>query len=365
MSEAIDDGSGSQGGEASGGGFVTPEQIIDDLWAPRATQVLVTAVELDLFSHLAAGARTAEAVATAAGAHPRGVRRLLDALIALGYLDPATPPDSAGEGTNTPITQPRYTLTPAARRFLVRDSPSYLGDLCHETRTLWSRWPRLTDVVRTGEPTARWEEEQDGKANFPALVSAWFPMSFGAARAAVAALPEPTRAGIRRILDVAAGSGAWSLAFALDQPEARVTTVDHAEVTEVTRAHAARFGVADRYEHRCGNLRDVEFGTGYDLVTLGYIVHTEGPRWGPRLLEKAYAALREGGTLLIGDWLPNEARTAPDLPLVFAATDLLLFSEHGDVFPLSTYRAWLTAAGFRTVETLDVLAASPLIVATK
>ncbi|MGD9482025.1 class I SAM-dependent methyltransferase [Streptomyces sp. TRM70308] len=345
---------GPRGGETvdEAGAFVTPEQIIDDLWAPRATQVLVTAVELDLFSHLAAGARTAEDVATAAAAHPRAVRRLLDALTALGYLDPAD------DG-------PGYALTPAARRYLVRDSPSYLGALCRETRTLWQQWPLLTDVARTGRPVARWEEERDGRENFPALVSAWFPMSFGAARAAVAALPEETRAGIRRILDVAAGSGAWSLAFALDQPEARVTTVDHAEVTEVTRAHAERFGVADRYEHRCGDLRETDFGTGYDLVTLGYIVHTEGPEWGPRLLHRAYTALREGGTLLIGDWLPNDERTAPDLPLLFAATDLLLFSADGDVFPLSTYRAWLTAAGFRTVETLDVLAASPLIVATK
>ncbi|MET8680170.1 class I SAM-dependent methyltransferase [Streptomyces sp. NPDC004647] len=330
--------------------FVTPEQIIDDLWAPRATQVLLTAVELGLFSHLATGARTAADIAEAAGAAPRGVLRVLDALVALGYLE-----KDGGE----------YELTAVSRRFLVRDSPSYLGDMCRETRLLWPSWSRLTDVVRTGEPTALWEEESAGREHFPQLVSAWFPMSFGAARAAVGALPERTRAGIRRVLDVAAGSGAWSLAFALELPEARVTTVDHPEVTAITRKFTERFGVADRYEHISGNLREVPFGDGYDLVTLGYIVHTEGPEWGRRLIEKAYAALRDGGTLLIGDMIPDDDRTGPDIPLVFAATDLLLFSRHGDVFTMRDYRAWLTDAGFRSVEAVDVLAPSPLLVATK
>ncbi|MBB1253327.1 methyltransferase [Streptomyces alkaliterrae] len=333
------------------GDFATPEQIIDDLWAPRATQVLLTAVELGLFSHLAAGARSAAQVAAAADCDPRATARVLDALTALGYLDP----DDGGG----------YELTAVSRRFLVQDSPSYLGDMCRETRLLWDSWSRLTEVVRSGEPVARWEEEADGRENFPQLVSAWFPMSFGAARAAVAALPESTLAGVDRVLDVAAGSGAWSLAFALARPEVRVTTVDHPEVTEVTRTFTRSFGVADRYEHLTGDIRRVPFGEDYDLVTLGYIVHTEGPEWGRHLIERAYAALRPGGTLLIGDMIPDDDRSGPDIPLVFAATDLLLFSRDGDVFTMSDYRRWLTDAGFREVTTYDVLAPSPLLVATK
>lgn len=337
--------------------FVTPEQIIGDLWAPRATQVLVTAVELAVFTRLAEGARTAADVAEAVGAPPRGIRHLLDALVALGYLDKD---DGEGDGE-----KPVYLLPPLSARFLVQGSPGYLGDMCRETRLLWPAWSQLTEVVRSGKPAALWEEDDAGRENFPQLVSAWFPLSFGAARAAVAALPEETRAGIRHVLDVAAGSGAWSLAFATELPDVRVTTVDHPEVHEITRDHARRFGVADRYEHRSGNLRDVPFGEGYDLVTLGYIVHTEGPEWGRRLIERAYDALRDGGTLLIGDMIPDDDRAAPDIPLVFAATDLLLFSQHGDVFTMRDYRTWLTDAGFRSVDSYDVLAPSPLLVATK
>jgi len=335
--------------------LATPEQIIDDLWAPRATQVLVTAIELDLFGCIAAGQHSVSGIATAAGADPRGVRHVLDALVALGYLDK----------TGAASSQPRYVLTQVSARFLVPGTDSYLGDMARETRLLWSSWARLTDVVRTGEPTAAWEQESVGREQFPQLVSAWFPMSFGAARAAVAALPPTTRESARRLLDVAAGSGAWSLAFALALPELRVTTVDYSEVCAITRSYAERFGVADRYDHVTGNLREVDFGTGYDIVVLGYIVHTEGPEWGRKLIERAYAALRPGGTLVIGDMVPNDERTDPIVPLVFGATDLLLYSTEGQVFTEREFREWLTGAGFTAVETLDILAPSPLIVATR
>lgn len=333
-----------------GTAFATPEQIIDDLWAPRATQVLVTAIELGLFGHIAAGHRTESELAQAAGASLRGVRHVTDALVALGYLD--------RDGTGV-------RLAPVSARYLVPGMDAYLGDMATETRMLWSSWPQLTEVVRSGVPTSRWEEEDGARENFPSLVSAWFPMSYGAARAAVATLSEQTRLGIHRVLDVAAGSGAWSLAFAMAIPQARVTTVDFPEVCAITREYATRFGVADRYDHIVGNLRTVDFGVGYDVVTLGYIVHSEGPEWGRRLIERSYAALRPGGTLVIGDMVPDDDRSSRVIPLVFGATDLLLYSGEGAVFAECDYRGWLAEAGFRTVDTVDILAPSPLIIATK
>ena len=47
---------------------------------------LAAALELDLFSHIAAGKTTAEQVAEAAGASAHGTGRLLDALCGMGYL---------------------------------------------------------------------------------------------------------------------------------------------------------------------------------------------------------------------------------------------------------------------------------------
>jgi ubiquinone/menaquinone biosynthesis C-methylase UbiE len=306
--------------------------------------------ELDLFTHIAAGKKTFRQIARAAGASERGVRMLLDALVALGYLN-----KKGGE----------YGLEPVSAKFLVRGGSVYLGPLINETKLVWESWAHLTEVVKSGRPFRAVDTEEIGREFFPQLVSAIFPMSYGAARAAVEAIPPKTRSGIRRILDVAAGSGAWSIAFAQAAPEARVTVVDFPEVSAVARQFTARFGVADRYSYLEGNLRQVDFGRNrFDLVILGHIIHSEGEKWGKKLIRKSYRALRPGGMLLIAEMIPNDERSGPALPLVFGL-NMLLNTEQGDVFTMGEYRQWLKDAGFKKVTTIEAPSPSPLILATK
>src|SRR5579885_2552795 len=329
---------------------VTPQQIIQDLWAARETQVLVAGVELDVFTHIEEGKRTAKEIARAAHASERGIDHLLNALVAMGYLN------KKGE---------RYGLSPVSKTFLVRGKESYMGGFIYETKLIWDNWSRLTDVIRTGHPVETVDDEQGGREFFPKLVAAIFPMTFGAARAAVATLTEKTRKRIRNILDVAAGSGAWSIAFAEAIPDARVVAVDYPEVTQITRQFAERLGVADRYDYIEGNLREVDFGRNrYDLVILGHIIHSEGEKWGKKLIKKSYSALRDGGLLLIAEMIPNDTRTGPKIPLVFGL-NMLLHTENGDVFTMREYRGWLKEAGFKKVTTIEVPSPSPLILATK
>jgi 3-hydroxy-5-methyl-1-naphthoate 3-O-methyltransferase len=329
---------------------VTPQQIIQDLWAARETQVLVAGVELDIFTHLEEGKRTAKEIARAANASERGIERLLDALVAMGYLNK--------KGKN-------YGLSPISKTFLVNGKESYMGGFVYETKLIWDNWSRLTDVIRTGRPFEAVDTEQGGREFFPKLVAAIFPMTFGAARAAVATLPEKTRKRIKNILDVAAGSGAWSLAFAEAIPDARVVAVDYPEVVQITRQFAERFGVADRYDYIEGNLRAVDFGRNrYDLAILGHIIHAEGEKWGKKLVKKSYNALKDGGLLLIAEMIPNDTRTGPKIPVVFGL-NMLLLTENGDVFTMREYRGWLKEAGFKKVTTIEVPSPSPLILATK
>jgi 3-hydroxy-5-methyl-1-naphthoate 3-O-methyltransferase len=321
--------------------------IVEDLWAAREAMVLISGAELDVFTHIAHGRDRAGEVAAALGAPVRGVERLLDALVGIGYLDKE---DGA------------YVLSPLASRFLVRGRDTYVGEMVHEMKLLWNSWSCLTEVIRTGRPVEPWDDEETGRRLFPQLVRALFPMSWNTARAAAGVVGESGEP-VRRVLDVAAGSAVWSIPFA--QAGARVTTVDYPEVTAHTREFAERYGVADRYDHIEGNLREVDFGEDvYDLVVLGYIIQTEGEVWGRRLVEKSYRALRPGGRLLIAEMVPNDERTGPTAPLVYGM-DMVLYTDNGDVFTLAEYREWLDAAGFRKTETVETTAPWPLILATK
>ena len=329
---------------------VTPQQIIEHLWGARAAQVLVAGVELEIFTHIHNGKQTAKEIARAAGSSLRATERLLDALVGLNYLNKK----NGG-----------YNLEPVAEQFLVSGKESYMGAFVYETKLTWAGWGQLTDVIKTGLPISAVDTETGGREFFPTLVEAIFPMSYGAARAAVPQIPEKTRKRIKTILDVAAGSAAWSLPFAQTIPDARVTVLDYEEVTPIARRFAERFGVADRYDYIEGNLREIDFGRNrYDLVILGHIIHSEGEKWGKKLIKKAHRALTDNGLLLIAEMIPNDTRTGPPMPLLFGL-NMIAHTEAGDVFTMKQYREWLKDAGFKKITTIDVPSPSPLILATK
>jgi SAM-dependent methyltransferase len=330
--------------------LLSPAMVMEDLTGAWRARSLVAAVELDVFSHIAAGKRTVKEIAGAAGASPRGMASLLDALTAIGYLR------KTGE---------RYGLQPVSAACLVPGGKTYVGAMAHALSLTWDAWKNLSEAVRSGRPAEAVNVAEKGKEFFPKLVASIFPGNFAASTVAVSRFSEKERRKIHKILDVAAGSGAWSLAFAMAIPQARVTAVDFPEMTPITQGFAEQFGVASRYEYLEGDLRQVEFGSKtYDLVILGHIVHSEGEKHGKELLRKSYAALRSGGRLLIAEYVPNDARSGPAMPLLFGL-NMLLQTEEGNVFTLRDYRTWLRVAGFGKVTTIPVPPPSTVILATK
>src|SRR4051794_15574157 len=90
----------------------TPQAIMELGSAFWASKTLLSAVELGLFSELAAGPLDAEALRDRLGLHPRSALDFLDALVALGMLE-------RDEGL--------YRNTQATDLFLDRSKTSYVG----------------------------------------------------------------------------------------------------------------------------------------------------------------------------------------------------------------------------------------------
>lgn len=316
-----------------------PSILFEQLWAFGRTKALQASLELKLYDALASGPRTARAVARSVKASERGVRMLLDVLVSLDIL--AKKKDE-------------YSLTPTARAFLLTDSPMYFGHMLMHTELIHQAWDSLVETVKTGKPVRSVDQETFGREFFPRLVAALFPTSFGASSVARLALPARARARVKRVLDVAGGSAAWSLAWAAEDPEIHATVLDFGEVFDVARGFVKKFGALDRYEFLEGNVRTTDFGKAvYDLVILGHICHSEGRKESARLIRKSARALRPGGMLLIGEFVPNDARTGPVNQLLFGI-NMLVNTDEGDVFTLKEYREWMHAAGLTRVRKLNL-----------
>jgi 3-hydroxy-5-methyl-1-naphthoate 3-O-methyltransferase len=329
---------------------VTPERVMQFVWGYAPTLIIEAAVRHHVFDLLDESPKTIPQLAKQSGASQRGLTAIANALVGLNFLS------RKGE---------RYALTPESAAFLVSTKPGFLGALYqHMSSQIIPNWLQLDQVVRTGKPATAVDKQKTGAAFFAKFVEALFPMGYHA----VVALGEhlkiaKTKTPIR-VLDIAAGSGVWGIALAEQSPLVRIAAVDWPEVLKVTKKVAKRHGLANRLETIPGDIGKVDFGSGYQIATLGHIMHSEGRERSRRLLRKVFRALAPGGTIVIGEFVPNDQRTGPPNALIFAV-NMLVNTEHGDTFTFAEMSQWLRESGFRNPRKLDVGGVSPLILATK
>src|SRR5260370_1740385 len=97
--------------------------------------------------------------------------------------------------------------------------------------------------------------------------------------------------------------------MAQTSPQLRVTAVDWAGMIPTTKRITEKFGVRDSFEFIEGDLLEANFGSGYDIATLGHILHSEGEQRSRQLLKRTFGALESGGTIAVAAWLLNDDRT--------------------------------------------------------
>lgn len=313
----------------------SPEVLIEGMRAFHVTGALKAAIELDLFSHIAAGANTAPALAARCGAAERGVRILADFLTIRGFLDK---PDGV------------WRLTPSSAAFLDRAASGYLGDAI-----LFLAAPdRIADALRDPAATVRRGGAEAGASVAPdhpmwvtfARVMAPFARPMARALAAdVAAWPDPPAS----VLDIAAGHGLYGIELALALPGARLTALDWAPVLAVAAENAACHGVADRYHTMAGSAFVIDWGR-HDLILLPNFLHHFGFTDCVRLLARAR---RAGGRVLAVDYMPNPDRVSPPRAASFSF-QMLIGTPEGDAYTHAELDGMAREAGFAGI------AATPL-----
>jgi hypothetical protein len=247
----------------------SPELFFQTLNAYQRSAAIKAAVELDVFTAIGEGARTAGELAARCKASERGTRILCDYLVIIGFL---TKEDG------------RYGLTPDSAVFLDRRSPAYMGSVAEFilTPTLVEAYSDLATVVRTG--TTIMSEGGTVAPENPVWVKfarAMVPMMMPAAQQ-IAQIVNEGGGRELKVLDIAAGHGMFGITIARENPRASVVALDWPSVLEVAKENARAAGVADRYTTIEGSAFDADFGGGYDAVLLTNFLHHFCGRFTPR-----------------------------------------------------------------------------------
>jgi ubiquinone/menaquinone biosynthesis C-methylase UbiE len=189
-------------------------------------------------------------------------------------------------------------------------------------------------------------------------------MHRGAAQRAPLVVQAVGAEGVRRMLDVGGGSGAFSIAFARANPALRAEILDLPTVLPIAERHVAEAALADRITTRAGDLRVDDLGRDYDLVLLSSICHMLGPDGNRDLLFRAARALAPGGRVVVSDFVQDEDGTAPRQAVLFSI-NMLVGTPSGRSYRESEYRAFLGEAGLVDVERVRLPGPAHLVVGRK
>lgn len=299
-----------------------------EIWRPR---ILMSAVQLDIFSAIEAGPALAADIAARLGTAPEATARLLSALHEMGYLE---------------LTGTGYRNAPAASAFLVGGSPHYIGSWFKLHDSDWPAWGGLTQSIRDGHGPAMGSLFHDATRLRTLLLAAHERALLFHLAPAVAAVD---LRDARSLLDLGGGAGSYSLGFCEANPELVCTIFDLPDAIGIAREIVSPYPMRDRIRLACGDFTRDDLGGPYDAVFLSNVLHGESPSAALALLRRIRAALGPGGQVIIRDSFLDEDGTNSRGGAVFGMT-LMIETLEGRTHRLSEVRDMLGEAGFGSVE---------------
>jgi O-methyltransferase domain/Dimerisation domain len=332
----------------------TPDEIMQlgmGFWGSKA---LLSAVELGLFSELAAaGPLDADALRERLGLHARSARDFFDALVALGMLE-------REDG--------RYANTPATDLFLDRAKPSYIGGLLEMANArLFGFWDSLTAGLRTGQPQ---NEAKHGENFFEVLYAdpqrlrgfarAMTGISTGVAQAIATSFPWDR---YETVIDVGCAEGCVPVQIALAHKHVRGGGFDLPALGPLFDEYVAQAGLGERLSFHAGDFFADALPQA-DVLIMGHILHDWDASEKRALLEKALAALPDGGALIVYEAIIDDERRENAFGLLMSL-NMLIETPGGFDYTAADCQGWMRDVGFSDTYTQPLLGPDSMVVGIK
>lgn len=331
----------------------SPDRILQLGLGFWGSKTLLSAVELGVFSELSNGPLTADEIGERLGLHPRGRRDFLDALVALGMLE------REGE---------RYANTPETDLFLDRGKAAYLGGMLEMANArLYPFWGSLTEALQTGEPQ---NEARAGGNFFTALyedperlrqfLHAMTGLSMGASVEIARRFPFSEYG---TVLDVGCAEGGLLVQVALAHPHLRGVGLDLPAAREAFEDYVRSFGLEDRIEF-CGRDFFREELAPADVVVFGHILHDWGVEEKKELLRKAFAAIPDGGAVIVFESIIDDERRENVFGLLMSL-NMLIETPEGFDYTGADCQGWMRDVGFRETRVEHLVGPDSMVIGIK
>lgn len=320
-------------------------QVFDLMAGFVYSQVLLACVRLRVLEWVAEQPRTLAELAQLCNVPAGGLQRLLNAALALRLVE------SRGQG--------RYGLgalgAPVAGHAGIRamiehhavlyqdmqDPVALLRDQLPQGQ-MAQYWPYALDEERHTE-AQNWQDEKVSR--YSDLMSSSQPFVVDEIFASY------SFARHHKVLDVGGGQGTFTARLARHAPHLQLAMFDLPQVAALARANFARLGLSERATAHDGSFLTDTLPQGADLVTLIRIAHDHPDADVQTLLRAIFAALPEGGHLLLAEPMAQEPGDAPEGDAYFHF--YLLAMGSGRLRTASELTRLMAEAGFVQIHRLS------------
>jgi SAM-dependent methyltransferase len=311
---------------------LVPVPMADTHLAFQFARIVMAASKAGLFEALREQGHTSEEVAAGCGTDRRATAKMLDALLAHGYLN---------------YRSARYELNRLSRKWLLADSPYTLVHKLDLQEIEW-RWTEGFDAwLRDGVSRdlhgsltpEEWRRYQ------------WGMRDFATAPAKELTLRTRLPGDIRALLDIGGSHGFYSVELCRRYPKLNAIVLELPEAIPTAADILAREGMGARVRHRPGNVLEEDLGDRvYDAVLVAGLAHHFTNEQNQALAMRVARALRPGGVFMIMDAVriesPDDARKASRrvgavLDVYFAMT------SNAGTWSIGTLQDWQRKAGLK------------------
>lgn len=315
-------------GDPAACGLQFLENVATGYWY---SQVLFTAIEIDLFSHLEKGMSQIAAIASAIDCRSDELLRLLRVLEKIKLVA---------------RYEEQWMNGLAASRYLVRGKKDYLGEFLLYRQYMQANWQGLTERVLGRKEVEPEPGYQERNFRYVRAMDSLVRQKAGeiAQLFAKVRLDGP-------VLDVGGGAGSLLRAIRDRYREEPTGSTPFAgelfELAEVIAAAKTLYPDPDDWQGIgtvSGDFRLHEFSTRYSGVILSNFLHAYGPEEAGQLLKKALGLVNDGGFVLIHDYFPDRSVVVEEKGALYDLC-MMLNTYNGSCHEINQIRDWLQQSG--------------------
>jgi SAM-dependent methyltransferase len=301
-----------------------------------AAFAMLAGMQLDVFTPLKAGPMTTEQIADAIGVGPTRLRLLLYVLVVAGLL---TEQDG------------RFSNTPEANQFLVKGSPSYMGNRHAAIAMRWTACLKTAESIRSGVPQAKLDFSDSPQKELEAFLRNINANTVSAARAL---LEKYDFSSVKTLVDVGSGGGGVAITITKACPHIMATAIDLPQVAPIARKIVEEEGVAGHVNVVAADVVSGPLAGSYDVAVLRAFLQVLSPKDARLALKHIGAAVKAGGKIYVVGQVLDDSRRSPLEAVGFNLSFINQF-DAGESYTEKEYRDWLSEAGFVNIERASFL----------